>query len=189
MTCPLRPLRKSWREDRRWYARLRALYLIVVKRHETEICCRCGGPVGSVFHLPDPLWWRINGQDDGVLCIGCVESIARDQEIYLCWEATEDEWPSCSGSPCPHEETMLIQRAELDRLDAQREETGSRPEDARHPKASRARSHRERVAWLGSLERRCKHCNRPRWLMLQKSCRPGLLHCFPERSRDRGEKT
>jgi hypothetical protein len=92
--------------------------LLVLRGHETEICYRCGRGVDVVWHAPDELFWRVNGSDVGCLCVGCFDLMAEQQGLVLFWEVAAGEWPTCAGVPCPHEETMLIQRAQIERLTA-----------------------------------------------------------------------
>ena len=101
--------RRHWHPEVRWYARPRAL-LLILAGYETEICGRCGGKVGLVWHAPDELWWRLSGYptDAGVLCERCFDERARREGEHLCWECADGTWPSCAGNPCPHEETMMI---------------------------------------------------------------------------------
>lgn len=85
---------KKWREDRKRLARLRALYWILVRNYETELCERCGRPVGIVYHAPDGLWELATGHARfpdgqsalGVLCPKCLDDLV-DQQIdgYLTW--------------------------------------------------------------------------------------------------------
>jgi len=98
--------RRHWHPKRRRFAHLRALWWIIVRRHETEICGLCGGPVGLVWHAPDALWWERSGfpTDAGVLCIRCFD----EQAGGLWWECADGVSPSCAGSPCPHQESMMI---------------------------------------------------------------------------------
>ena len=85
---------KRWRADRRRLARLRALYWIIVRQHETELCERCGAPVRVVFHAPDDLWELATGYArfpdgeaaPGVLCPPCVDDLVEPQiDGYLTW--------------------------------------------------------------------------------------------------------
>lgn len=110
MTAVSWVFRKHWHPDRRRLARLRALYWIVVRRHETEICGRCGGPVDFVFHVEDELWTSACGFPEapsGVLCPKCFETLARQADLHPYWECADGEFPSCTGSPCVHEAAMV----------------------------------------------------------------------------------
>jgi len=92
---------KKWRPDRKRLARLRAFYWIVVRNYETELCERCGGPVGVVFHAPDWIWELATGYArfpdgeaaPGCLCIKCVDDVVDPKlDTYLRWTcATSDE--------------------------------------------------------------------------------------------------
>jgi hypothetical protein len=76
---------KHWHPERKRLACLRALWLILTG-YETEICGRCGGRVGVVFHVPDELWARYSGFPGaarspggeagvGVLCVPCIDEL------------------------------------------------------------------------------------------------------------------
>lgn len=81
--------RKNWHPHRRRLARLRALYWFLIRGHETEICCRHGGPVSVVFHVPDELWIRHSGfpnAPSGVLCVPCFDDLHSESGTgYLEW--------------------------------------------------------------------------------------------------------
>jgi hypothetical protein len=61
-----------------------------------ESCDECGAHYDTVYRLPDLLWERISGRDDGggKLCPACCDRIAREKGIELFWEALEDVHPS-----------------------------------------------------------------------------------------------
>lgn len=72
------------RHDR--LAKLRALYWILVRRWETEICNCCGRPVGVVWWCFDQkLWDHVNGGEGGTLCIRCFDRMARPIIQWLEW--------------------------------------------------------------------------------------------------------
>ena len=117
MTAAIWVFRKTWHPNKRRLARLRALWWIVVRRHETEICGRCGGPVGVVFHVHDELWLRGCGFPDaphGVLCPRCFDKLARQTGLRPNWECANGEFPTCTGSPCVHEKVMVTIAEERD---------------------------------------------------------------------------
>jgi hypothetical protein len=67
-------------------AMLRALYWLVVRRWETEICQHCGRPVRQVWWCGDDrLWERVTGNKKpdgkeaaaGIWCIRCFDEGAR----------------------------------------------------------------------------------------------------------------
>lgn len=103
--------RKGWHPNRRKLARLRATYWVLIRNYETEICARCGGPVRLVYHVPDELWMRYCGFPNppwGVLCPGCFADLAEESGTWMAWECAEGNYPSCAGSPCAHQEAMLV---------------------------------------------------------------------------------
>jgi hypothetical protein len=80
---------KIWHPLATWRSRIRALILIL-RGHETEICCICGGAVGLVWWCKDnALWERLtewkNG--DGVCCIRCFDELAQNAGLLLLWSA------------------------------------------------------------------------------------------------------
>lgn len=77
-----------------WKAKARIVYWILIRRYETELCQRCGNPVGVVFHAPDDLWELATGwprfpdgeSAPGVLCPPCVDALVEPQiDGYLTW--------------------------------------------------------------------------------------------------------
>jgi hypothetical protein len=85
-------------------ARLRALYWVLVRGHDTEICARHGGPVSLVFHVPDLLWDTYSGFPNaerspggeagaGVLCVQCFTDLYKEAggPTYLRWACREDD--------------------------------------------------------------------------------------------------
>lgn len=80
---------KSWHPSAKWTARVRAL-LLVLRGHETEICCYCGGKVGVVWWCQDSdLWSRLTGwEDGGISCVDCFDSLAQKAGLLLQWAAT-----------------------------------------------------------------------------------------------------
>jgi hypothetical protein len=123
MTAALWVFRRHWHPDKRPWARLRAL-LLILSDYETEICGRCGGKVGMVWHAPDELWLAGNGmgRDAGVLCVRCFNLLAERSGLSLYWECASGNFPSCTGSPCAHEETMIIAAEQRDEIWKQRQE-------------------------------------------------------------------
>jgi hypothetical protein len=86
--------RKQFYPSAHWYARARALW-IILWGHETEICAYCGGGVDAVWWCPDnKLWERLTGESDGggVSCMRCFERRAREQNVFLKWTPTTDDY-------------------------------------------------------------------------------------------------
>ena len=89
----------SW--DAKKLRRLRALYWWLIRNYETEICDRCGGRVGVVFHVPDAVWEAVTGlarfadgqAAGGCLCPECVDDLWNaSPRTYLRWTcSTTDE--------------------------------------------------------------------------------------------------
>ena len=96
-------MRKGWHRRSRRLARLRALYWVLVRGHDSEICARCGGPVRVVFHVPDAIWEAASGflnaarspggeSGAGVLCIPCVDDLAHEAGLMvLIWTCSFDD--------------------------------------------------------------------------------------------------
>lgn len=79
-------LTKNYHPQRKRLAKLRALYWILVRRWETEICGCCGGPVGVVWWCFDqPLWDQVNGGYGGTLCIPCFDDLAKEHVSWIEW--------------------------------------------------------------------------------------------------------
>lgn len=75
-------------------AKFRALYWIIVRRYETELCHHCGRPVRLVYHAPDAIWETITGKArspggeaaPGILCPCCLSDLAEEKGLpYLRW--------------------------------------------------------------------------------------------------------
>lgn len=65
---------KRWRGG--IVTKLRALYWVVLRRWETEICLHCGRPVRQVWWCREPGWWEgVSGREDGggVMCVRCFD--------------------------------------------------------------------------------------------------------------------
>lgn len=109
---------KNWHPEAGLLAKLRYFWWWVVRRWETEICRRCGCPVRFVWHAPTPLWLAASGYPDkgGCLCMPCFDGLMERAGMMPTWEVADRDWPSCHGHPCPHEETMLFQRGEIEKL-------------------------------------------------------------------------
>jgi hypothetical protein len=111
--------RKSWHPTAKRLARLRAVYWTLGRGHETEICSRCGGPVGVVFSAPEPLWLahcHTKQPPHGVLCIKCLTDLARADGVYLYWSCAASEFPECAGHPCAHQEAMITIARQRDEI-------------------------------------------------------------------------
>lgn len=82
-------------------AQVRALYWMLIRRYETELCQQCGRPVRVVFHTPDHIWEAATGRArqpsgeaaSGILCPPCVDDLAEPKlGTYLRWTcSTSDE--------------------------------------------------------------------------------------------------
>lgn len=75
-------------------AAIRALYWMLVRRYETELCQHCGRPVRLVYHAPDAIWEAVTGHArhpsgeaaPGVLCPACLDDLADAKGLpYLRW--------------------------------------------------------------------------------------------------------
>lgn len=65
--------------------------MLVLRGHETEICCYCGGKVGVVWWCPDgELWAKLTGWQNGggVCCVQCFDRLADGAGILFQWQAT-----------------------------------------------------------------------------------------------------
>jgi hypothetical protein len=79
-------------------AKMRLLYWLLIRRYETELCQRCGGPVRLVFHVPDAIWEAVTGFarspggecGAGVLCPACVDELY-DGLTFLRWTCALDD--------------------------------------------------------------------------------------------------
>lgn len=78
--------KKHMHKDAKWYARIRAI-ILVLRGHETEICCFCGAGVNLVWWCPyNDLWAKLTGWEDGGLsCIHCFDKLARTAGVFLNW--------------------------------------------------------------------------------------------------------
>lgn len=85
-------------------AMLRALYWMIVRRYETELCQHCGRPVRIVFHVPDWVWETVTGRArypdgeaaPGILCPPCVgdlysAAVPRGEAGFLRWTCAADD--------------------------------------------------------------------------------------------------
>lgn len=95
-------MRKPWHPGCRRLARLRALYWVLLRGHDTEICHYCGGPVRVVFHVPDAIWGAVTGKARtpggeaalGILCVPCVDDLALNAGLpFLRWTCATDDTP------------------------------------------------------------------------------------------------
>jgi hypothetical protein len=63
-----------------------------------EVCCICKKEYKTVWTAPDDLWKKLNGgNDSGLICIGCYDSIARENGLVLYWECAVGAYPYYSG--------------------------------------------------------------------------------------------
>jgi hypothetical protein len=81
-------------------AMLRALYWMLVRRYETELCQHCGRPVRLVYHAPDAIWEAVTGRArhpdgeaaPGVLCPRCLDDLATAKGLpFLRWTCATDD--------------------------------------------------------------------------------------------------
>lgn len=91
----------AWKFDN-LAATMRALYWMLVRRYETELCQHCGCPVAIVYHAPDAIWGAVTGlarQPDGeaapgILCPTCLSDLAQDAGLpFLRWTCATTDWP------------------------------------------------------------------------------------------------
>ena len=94
MTSAAWVFRKHWHPKRQRLARVRALWLVVARHWETEICGRCGRGVGLVWHAPDDQRWVASGYPDkggGILCIPCFDRLCEESGLpFLRWTCEMD---------------------------------------------------------------------------------------------------
>lgn len=85
---------RGWHPRAKRLARLRHLYWTLVRWHETEICNKCGGPVGLAWHAPDDLWLYFSGlahPPHGQLCSGCFsEEVRHHTGKGIFWTCSQD---------------------------------------------------------------------------------------------------
>jgi len=75
-------------------AMLVGFYYYIVKRHETEICQRCGHPVYVVYWVDDQaLWNSVMGHDGGVLCPRCFDDAVWSKNHGVRWIVVPFESP------------------------------------------------------------------------------------------------
>lgn len=70
-------------------AKLRYWYWRHLRRYESEICQRCGRPVGQVWHARDDIWECVVGSHGGILCIPCFDKLVMQEYAgrFLYWTA------------------------------------------------------------------------------------------------------
>jgi hypothetical protein len=78
-----------------WGTKARALYWLVIRRWETEICQHCGRPVRLVWWCHDDLLWeKVTGKPkptgsresaSGILCIRCFDTAAKKVCGWIEW--------------------------------------------------------------------------------------------------------
>lgn len=72
-------------------SRVRRIYWRHVRRHDGEICEKCGRPVDrstgalSYWRAPDELWLKVEGAETGIRCIPCFAADARAKGISVSW--------------------------------------------------------------------------------------------------------
>lgn len=83
---------KSWHPEATLAAKLRGVYWMIGRGHDSELCARCGRPVRLVFHCPDHLWETCAGfsfstarspggeAGGGCLCPHCVDDLVTRHE-------------------------------------------------------------------------------------------------------------
>ncbi len=105
--------RKGWHPRAKKLARLRALYWTLIRGHYSEICNRCGHPVGVGWRTAtDQLWLDgcgLANPPHGQLCPECFSDSAHEAGLRpISWECASPGWPSCGVHPCVHEATERI---------------------------------------------------------------------------------
>lgn len=93
---------KGWHPKAKRLARLRNLYWVLLRFHDTEICAICGGPVLVVYHAPDAIWEAATGYGPrfpsgesapGCLCPRCLSDLAKEAGLpYLRWTCRTEDW-------------------------------------------------------------------------------------------------
>lgn len=69
-------------------ARLRAFYYYIIRRYQFEICGQCGRSFPIVWWaIDDETWLRVNGAQNGSMCVPCFDRKAQEMGIHLRWEA------------------------------------------------------------------------------------------------------
>jgi hypothetical protein len=91
----------AWKFDTRT-ASVRALYWMLIRRYETELCQHCGRPVAIVYHAPDAIWETVTGHArhpsgeaaPGILCPRCLSTLAKANGLpFLRWTCATTDWP------------------------------------------------------------------------------------------------
>lgn len=81
-------------------ATARALYWMLVRRWDTELCRHCGRPVRIVYHAPDAIWEAVTGSArspggeaaPGILCPACLSEGALAVALpFLRWTCATDD--------------------------------------------------------------------------------------------------
>lgn len=67
----------------------------------TELCQNCECYYDTVYRVPDAVWLKLTGQNDGggLLCPACCDLLARQAGIELFWEAGIAEYPITATAP------------------------------------------------------------------------------------------
>lgn len=77
-----------------WRVVARRWWWVFIRRHETEICGACGGPVNratpSWWTADDALWMDVVGDEAGIRCVPCFTEEARAKGIWVFWKAAVD---------------------------------------------------------------------------------------------------
>lgn len=79
---------KAWHADASWWARLRAIAL-VLGGHEGEICNHCGRKMEAVWWCPSNLLWaELTGwrEGGGCACMRCFDRLAEEKGIFFIWQ-------------------------------------------------------------------------------------------------------
>jgi hypothetical protein len=61
-----------------------------------EKCQSCNKFYEIIYRIPNNLWKKISGKKDGsgLLCIECLDKIARKKGMYLYWVGTIKKFPT-----------------------------------------------------------------------------------------------
>lgn len=65
-----------------------------------EVCCICKKGYKTLWTAPDEVWRKLNGGNEGgLICIGCFDSIAKKNGVTLYWECASGAYPVYMGKP------------------------------------------------------------------------------------------
>lgn len=59
-----------------------------------ETCSICKKEYHTIWTAPDELWKKLNnGNEGGLICLGCFDKIARENGLVLYWECAAGGYP------------------------------------------------------------------------------------------------